>query len=363
MFGQMKKYLACAAILGATTPYASAETVTLRFASPLGAKMSYGVGADWWMSQITERTGGKVQFRAFHDGSLVAGAEVLPALQSGRVDAAIVAAVYNPSDFPLWTIATLPFMSDNSVAHMLAINSLYETDETFRGEFDKLNLVMSLFQPVAPAATGAPEPITSPEDYRGKKMRAVGLVAKALSAIGVEPVAIAPGEIYESVERGVLDGFASVGFDGIPSLSLQEVAPHITNPRTGTFSSIGIGFNSASWAGLPDDVKRVIEQVSDEYMNAKAAEVLSQVEVQACDAIEKANGSVTIFTDEQIASWRDGVRNAILVDWRATAVKAAGDEAKVAAMEKTYMDALAEKAASVTSYRDGMTICAERLKR
>lgn len=145
-----------------------AEAKTLRFAAPLGAKLSFGIGAQWWMDEITKRTNGELEFRAFFGGSLVGGAEVLPALKSGRVDVAMIAAVYNPGDFPLWIISTLPFMSDNAIAQTQAVAHLYEVDETFRSEFEKHNVVVSMFQPVAPAATLTVEPMTSRSTSRAR---------------------------------------------------------------------------------------------------------------------------------------------------------------------------------------------------
>lgn len=337
------------------------ETITVRFASPLGEKMSFGEGATWWMNQISERTNDRVQWRSFFGGSLVAGGDVLPALSSGRVDAAMLAAVYNPGDFPLWSISTLPFLGDNAIAQMNAVYELYSTNATLQGEFEKQNIVMSLFQPVTPAAAGLREgPIDGPEGFSGKKLRAVGIMAEALTLLGVEPIAIGPGEIYESIERGVVDGYGGIGFDTIPDLSLQEVAPHAVNPRIGTYSSVGIGFNKAFWDGLPDDVKQVVKEVSEEYMATVAPKVLVEREDLACGAIESVGGTITVFKDEQVAEWQNKVRTSVLEGWRKRAVEAVGSEDGIGAMEKAYLGILEEQSGKV-SYRDGMMRCAERL--
>lgn len=304
--------------MGAVQGSASAEdTITVRFASPLGENMSFGVGAQWWMTQITERTNNRVQWRSFFGGSLVGGGDVLPALGSGRVDSAMLAAVYNPGDFPLWSVSTLPFLGDNAIAQMNAVYELYSTNPTIQGEFDRHNIVMSLFQPVTPAAAGLREgPIDGPEGLSGKKLRAVGIMAEALTLLGVEPIAIGPGEIYESIERGVVDGYGGIGFDTIPDLSLQEVAPHAINPRIGTYSSVGIGFNKSFWDNLPDDIKAVITEVSEEYMATVAPQVLTEREDLACNAIRDVGGTITIFSDDQMRDWQNQMRASALEGWR-----------------------------------------------
>lgn len=348
--------------MGAVSGVASAaEAISIRFASPLGENMSFGVGAQWWMTQISERTNNRVQWRSFFGGSLVGGSDVLPALSSGRVDSAMLAAVYNPGDFPLWSISTLPFLGDNAIAQMNAVYELYSANSAIQGEFMRHNVVMSLFQPVTPAAAGLREgPIEGPESLSGKKLRAVGIMADALTLLGAEPIAIGPGEIYEAIERGIVDGYGGIGFDTIPDLSLQEVAPHAINPRIGTYSSVGIGFNQAFWNSLPDDIKQVIREVSEEYMAMVAAKVLTEREDLACDAIQSVNGTITIFGDDQVLDWQNQMRTTALEGWRKRAFEVAGDEQAIEAMEDAYLGFLKAQTEQV-SYADGMVRCAERL--
>lgn len=339
---------------------AAQEKISLRYASPLGPTTSMMVGAQWWMDEVTKRTDGRVEFRTFFAGSLVGPSETLAAVQSGRADMGYFAPVYSPSDFPLWMITSLPFMTDNAIAQVNALGELNASSEPFQAELERNGIRVILFHPVSPAATGTKEPLPSPADYKGKSLRALGLIAEAITAVGAEPIAISPAEIYESIERGVIDGYASVAFDTIVDLGLHEVAPHVTHPHIGVFASASLGVNAQVWAGLPDDVKQVMQEAAAELMADKSAELLSRLDKRACDAIKEMNGSVTVYSEETIADWRDKVRPVAIEQWRKTAL-ATADAATVDAFEAAYLGALEKQAAEV-SYRDGMTSCAESMK-
>lgn len=336
------------------------DKITLRYASPLGPTTSMMVGAQWWMDEVNKRTDGKVEFSTFFAGSLVGASETLAAVQSGRVDMGYFAPVYSPSEFPLWMITSLPFMTDNAVAQVNALGELNEASEPFKAELERNGIRAILFHPVSPAATGTKQPLPTPADYKGKTLRALGLIAEAITAVGAEPVAISPAEIYEGIERGVVDGYASVAFDTIVDLGLHEVAPHVTHPHIGVFASAALGVNTSVWDKLPDNVKKVMQDAAQELMSQRSVEILSQLDERACDAIKGVKGSVTVYDDAAIAEWRGAVRPAALEQWRTTALTQL-DSAQVQAFETEYVGSL-ERHAEAVSYRDGMSACADTMQ-
>lgn len=346
-------------LLADSAAYAQDKT-TLRYASPLGPTTSMMVGAQWWMDEVSKRTDGRVEFRTFFAGSLVGPSETLAAVQSGRVDMGYFAPVYSPSEFPLWMITSLPFMTDNAVAQVNALGELNEGSEPFKAELERNGIRVVLFHPVSPAATGTKEPLPTPADYKGKSLRALGLIAEAITAVGAEPIAISPGEIYEGIERGVIDGYASVAFDTIVDLGLHEVAPHVTHPHIGVFASAALGVNTSVWDELPDDVKQVMGEVAQELMAEKSVQILSELDERACNAIKGVNGSVTVYSEDAIEEWSGTVRPKALEQWRTTAL-ASLDEEQVQSFETVYIEALERHAAAV-SYRDGMSTCADTME-
>ncbi len=107
------------------------------------------------------------------------------------------------------------------------------------------------------------KPIDKPGDIKGLKLRAAGDGGAILAALGAGTVFMPAGEIFESMHRGVIDGFECSSPTIDWSLSLQEVghyvyasgcrAPHEYNPFL---------MNMDSWSELPDDLKVIVEEVN-----------------------------------------------------------------------------------------------------
>lgn len=337
---------------------ATAEEMLLRYASPIGPKTSMMVGAQWWMDRVTELTGGEVKFRPFYAGALVGARDTLPALRQGRVDLAYIAPVYTPAELPLWMITSLPFITDNAVAQSVALSELDEADEALAAELEGQNIKPLLYHPIGPAATVTGDPMTSPEDLAGRSLRAVGLIASAMAAAGAEPVATDPTQIYESLQRKVLDG-AVVTFDGMLDLGLAEVAPNVTHTLVGTYASAALAINLDVWNGLPDNVKQAMTTAADEYSEVQAAKFAAEADTAACEALKKLGGSVTVFGEEQVAAWRDKVRPEALETWKTSAVEQNVPEEKVNAFRDAYLAAV-RNAEGTVDYRNGMSVCADR---
>ena len=104
-------------------------------------------------------------------------------------------------------------------------------------------------------------PVNKPADISGLKIRAYGDGAEVLGKMGGSMVFIPGLEIYESMQRGVIDAFECSTATTNWALALQEVAKYvyISDARQPTEYSSYI-VNKASWAALPDDLKLIVEE-------------------------------------------------------------------------------------------------------
>jgi TRAP-type C4-dicarboxylate transport system substrate-binding protein len=104
------------------------------------------------------------------------------------------------------------------------------------------------------------EPYESLDEFQGKKFRGFGLYTRVLDVLGASSVAMPPGDIYNAIERGVVDGAAYPNL-GIVEQALQEVAPYIVMPPYLPFR-YGFYMNPDSFEGLPEDVRTFIQQTA-----------------------------------------------------------------------------------------------------
>jgi TRAP-type mannitol/chloroaromatic compound transport system substrate-binding protein len=108
-------------------------------------------------------------------------------------------------------------------------------------------------------------------DLKGLKVRTAGDDAAILSSMGASPVQIAVGEIYEAVQRGVLDGFQlNTPYVDI-SFATHEIADYmIMSPVRQPNGLSNFIINGDTWTNIPDDLKILIRVcvlagVSDAY--------------------------------------------------------------------------------------------------
>src|SRR5690606_17351937 len=90
---------------------------------------------------------------------------------------------------------------------------------------------------------------------------------------------------------------------------------HVGDPGTGFYASVGFVMNAEVWESLPDDIKAVFDEVSEELMSGVAIEIYEEASQQACDAFLDAGGSITVFPPQEWEPWRDEVLPGMLEDW------------------------------------------------
>src|SRR5690625_4187699 len=281
-----------------TANSSDADVIALKFVTGQPAAHSHSQTFQWWADEVESRTEGRVKVDTYYDGSLSGSEDVVDAVTDGvTADLAYVTPGYDPAAFPLWDLATVPFISDNAERSMLAWTEMYESNALLHDEFDSLGINMLFFFPVGDAGISSPEPIYQYDDLAGLRLRSIGLVSGALASAGVNPVAVSAEEIYENVERGALDGVSAVPLDIFPSFSLDEVAPNLTQPGLGTYNSTGIAINQDTWAELPQDIQDIINEVSLEHQDYSVERIM-EIQAEACDTFLDAGGEATEFSDE-----------------------------------------------------------------
>jgi TRAP-type mannitol/chloroaromatic compound transport system substrate-binding protein len=127
------------------------------------------------------------------------------------------------------------------------------------------------FENVKPIATLAREPetflytnyvVNSPDDLDGKKMRLLGDEAEIFGPLGVAAVATPSPELYEALQRGVIDGFQHSSLAVDLNFGFQEIVDYayVSPARQPTDVYVYI-VNEQSWADLPNDLKWIFTEL------------------------------------------------------------------------------------------------------
>jgi TRAP-type mannitol/chloroaromatic compound transport system substrate-binding protein len=278
---------AAAAGLAAAPAIAQSQpTVHWRMASSFPKSLDTIFGAaEILVRRVSEATGGKFQIRLFAGGEIVPGLQVLDAVQNGTVECGHTAPYYYIGKDPGFAFATaLPF----------GLNARQQNAWMYYGGgMDLMNEYYATQNLIAfPCGnTGAQmggwfrKEIKSVADLQGVKMRIGGFGGKVISKIGVVPQQIPGGQIYENLEKGVIDAAEWVGpYDDL-KLGFYKVAPHYYYPGWWEGGAmLHTMINTAKWAELPPLYQSLIKtacqaansdmQASYDYKNPTALKEL-----------------------------------------------------------------------------------------
>lgn len=146
------------------------------------------------------------------------------------------------------------------------------------------------------------KPINSLEDLKGMKIRMAGLIQSELTErLGAVPTTIATHEIYESLQRGVIDAaeFSTPYADEI--MKLQEVTDYWLTPGWHQTAAVyGVIVNKDAWESLPDDYKEIVRKASQITMTLNSA-TYAYKDAQSTEAMINDYGiEVTSLDDEEI---------------------------------------------------------------
>ncbi|WP_022707176.1 TRAP transporter substrate-binding protein DctP [Paracoccus zeaxanthinifaciens] len=208
----------------------------------------------------------KLTIEFYEGGSLVPAGEVFGAVESGTIQAGADWPGYwagRDSAFsPLATTASL----FNAVDYVNWIQEWGGADlyNEVYGKFGMVYLPYGVTNNESGFRT-VDKPIRTLDDLQGLRLRLSGLEqGKLLEKLGGNQVSMAGGEIYQSLERGVIDGSEfstpNVDFSG----GFQQVTKYWSTPGWHQSSSIfGVMINKAAWDALDDETRERLEIAAD----------------------------------------------------------------------------------------------------
>ena len=103
------------------------------------------------------------------------------------------------------------------------------------------------------------KPLGDAPSLQGRKIRGTATYNPVIEGFGGTPVVLAAGEVYTSLDRGVIDG-AAWGPSGVVGRKWYEVAKYMTRPTFGSNSNIVL-MNKAAFDSLtPAEQKAILDE-------------------------------------------------------------------------------------------------------
>jgi len=252
---------------------------------------------------VEQRSNGRIKIDIVYSQGLGKGSEVFTLAGRGAIDMAAAAPGYYADQLLFWKALQIPMLFDSPREAMDVLFKSIEEFPIFMKEMDKMNLHWLFQQPLGSYWLTGKTPVDKIEVLKGKKIRSFGMyIPKAHRAVGAVPVNVMPVEVYEGLQRGVID-YSFINLGNVDAYRLYEVGKYSSGPIMAiTGHNIVIG--KPTWNKLPDDLKEIF---SDEAKKAqkKYLDWVDDNDKQARIAIKDGGGEIINFPSEEKAKWKE----------------------------------------------------------
>ena len=277
--------------------------------------------------KIEERTKGRVTIEIIYSGGLGKGEELLTLAGRGAIDIGAAAPGYYANELLFWKAYQMPFVFNSPREAIKVLLKSYETFPIYKQEMDKMNLHWLFQQPLgAYYLTGKSPACDSVAALKGKKIRSFGeYFPKGHMAIGAVPVNVFPVEVYEALQRGVID-YSWLNAGNILQYRLWEVAKYNCGPIT-AFSGHNICIGNPTWKKLPPDIREIFDDEAKKTQQEYVAWV-DNYEEEAVKKITAAGGVFKTFPPAELAKWKEAAPDFLSLWEKDMEAKGFGDTAR-----------------------------------
>lgn len=278
----------------------------------------------------------KIRWNQAWGGQIVKPNGVLEGIQKGLGDIGIVTtAIYGDKMNILAVAYATPFVTSDPALVSRTIDEMANKFPAIKKTFASYNQVYLTNSVVLDSYQVFTKPAAkSLGDLKGLKISGAGFNLRYLAPVGAVGVSGPLTGYYNQVQTGVTDG-AMLWPEAAATFKMAEVAPNMLKADIGAVNTKVLTVNADTWAKLPAEVKKVLQDVAIEYRDLLA----KLAAAEGADSIaeyKKAGGMIHDLPKAERSKWARDLPN-IAQQWAAGLDK---EGAQGSEMLKYYMDAM-----------------------
>jgi TRAP-type C4-dicarboxylate transport system substrate-binding protein len=264
----------------------------------MASKMS-----DAWCKEIVKRTNGEVQIQHFAGGQLLPPTKTFEGVVQGIADMGFTNLAYTRGRFPEMEMCDLPLGMPSGWVSTHVVNKFYQKYQP--KEFNKAKILF--FSGTGPNLISTNQkPVRTLADLKGQTLRATGRIADTAQALGATPRPMGIGDTYESVKRNVISG-VMLPLETMKGFKLGELLKYCTADwQVGNIYTFYAVMNKKKWDSLPDNIKKVFEEVNNEFIE-KMAQGWNDIDVGGAAFFKEKGGEMIQLSDAEAAKWNEAV--------------------------------------------------------
>jgi len=280
-----------------------AKTIKLNYSVFFPASHGQCKAAMEWAQEIEKRTEGRLKITVFPGGTLTKANQCYDGVVKGISDIGMSCFAYTRGRFPVMEACDLPLGYPDGIVATRVVNEFYTTVKP-----EELADVKVLYLHAhGPGLLHTKKPVRKLADMHRMKIRSTGLSAKVVQALGGVPVAMPQGSTYESLQKGVVEGtFGPI--EVLKGWKQAEVIGYTTDCYSvGYTTTMFVVMNLDVFNGLPGDIRKIVEDVSAEWIDVHG-ETWNSVDGAGREYTLELGNEIIGLSGEENERWMSAVR-------------------------------------------------------
>jgi TRAP-type C4-dicarboxylate transport system substrate-binding protein len=295
---------AAASALPLSRAFAADELKLATFVPPTHPIPHY-VFTPVWFPEVEKKSGGTLKIRLYPSMQLGGKPpELYRQTLQGISDMCFTLPGYTSNDFPMMALTELPGLS--KTGEQGTRNLWAALDKYLSGEFKSAKVLM-LWNNDEAALMSKSKPIRTLDDMKGMKIRTPSAAQSAqLEALGAIPIDMPANQIYNSLDRGVVDA-AMIPVSGAVDFKLIEVARYFTLGAPLGRSPFLVAMNQARYDKLTPEQKKAIDETTGLLLSLKGTDTYEARGRLAVEQIKK-DRELIMLSDAEYKRWMDAFK-------------------------------------------------------
>lgn len=261
---------------------ASAADVTLRmhtFLPPVANPVKHFMKP--WAERVEKASNGRIEVKIYPAMQLGGNpTQLMQQVRDGIADIVWTLPGFTPGVMPKLEVFELPFLHRDTRSTVLALQDY--TEKHMKKDFEPYHVL--LVNAHAGSLFMTKDPIRKIEDFENMKLRSYSRTnAWILEALGAAPLQVPLPELVPMLNKGTVSG-SILPYEIAPAVKMHELTNYFTTlaepqPRLST-AIFTFLMNKQKYAGLPADLKKVIDDNSGRNIAGWAAEIWDRIEIE-----------------------------------------------------------------------------------
>ncbi len=252
--------LAGAALIAAPRVARSDTVYNLKLGHFISPTHIFAKYLEGWVKELKEKSGGRLNVTIFPANEMGPVQNYADYARTGVADIAWFLHGATPGRFPLTEIIQLPYMVGSAEIGIKTLNDP-EVLKLLEPEYQGLKILYLLTHQPGNLHTTS-KPVREVADMKGLRIRFASVTIKSfIAALGGTPVGVPPSGIADALQKGTIDG-CFVDYGGADSAFHLGGIVKYTTEMYSYVSSFGVVMNPASYAKLPPDLQKLIDDTT-----------------------------------------------------------------------------------------------------